>query len=262
MTALTLSLPALFTIFIAALNFKWDHTEASEVQNVILSVMLILMYAFTVLVLIWVCEMLYYRCTHLHYLYLFLFFFVSSWLFVMLILMYAFIVLVLLWSSSGFWCWWCTAPQAHTFLRVTVLYVSYYYYSNIIATYLFFNSTLCLLSSSPTPATTTTSHLSSTITLPTCPCTGFIHFLSIFFWVITVTTSDIGWMKLRIPLLSKHVFFVAFNSIAKNISIIKWITSSVVKCYATIMVQRSDTHTEKSAFLGRLNQCLELQNTT
>ena len=49
MTALTLSLPALF---IAALNFKWDHTEASEVQNVILSVMLILVYAFTVLMLV------------------------------------------------------------------------------------------------------------------------------------------------------------------------------------------------------------------
>ena len=85
------------------------------------------MYAFTVLVL-------------LHFLFFwgegfvcvfFLFFFCCFFLigfFVILILMYTFIVLVLFWLSSGFWCWYCTALRACTFLQDIALYKSDYYY--------------------------------------------------------------------------------------------------------------------------------------
>ena len=51
--------------------------------------------------------------------------------------MYAFTVLVLFcfcccWLSSGFWCWWCTAPRACKFVRGIALYKSYYYYNSCI----------------------------------------------------------------------------------------------------------------------------------
>ena len=36
-------------------------------------------------------------------------------------------------------------------------------------------------------------------------------------FLVTVTTTDTGWVNLSIPLLSRHILFVAFNSITWNI---------------------------------------------
>ena len=87
---------------------------------------------------------------------------------------------------------------------------------------------------------------------------------SIVFVAVVCFFLPEGWMKkstvlIPLPSLIKkkcsfiRSFFVAFNSIAQNISIIKLITSSVVKCYATILVQRSDTHWKICTFFDLIH---------
>ena len=44
----------------------------------------------------------------------------------------------------------------------------------------------------------------SPMTTPTTPpYTGYVHLPNTFFQIVTVTTIDIGWVNLSIPLLSK-----------------------------------------------------------
>ena len=62
-----------------------------------------------------------------------------------------------------------------------------------------------------------TSHFSPMTTPPMPRSTGFIHLLNRFFWTVAVTTTDNNWVNISISLLSKHVFFIAFNSITQNI---------------------------------------------
>ena len=54
-------------------------------------------------------------------------------------------------------------------------------------------------------------------TAPTPRCPGFVHLVNAFFWIVVDTATYIGWVKLGIRLLSKHVFLVAFNSLGRNI---------------------------------------------
>ena len=94
---------------------------------------------------------------------------------------------------------------------------------------------------------------------PAPQCTRFIQ-LNVLFWIVTLATAVVVWVNLRIPLLSNHVFFVAFISIAWNVlgwtseslsslimfalllsspspgmSLVTWTTSSVVKHRAAIL---------------------------
>ena len=110
-------------------------------------------------------------------------------------------------------------PQGRRFTNSDLNFYYYYYInhteaSSITATYLFSNSSLCLLSSSLT-TTTTTLHFSPMAASLTPWWTEFVYFLRTFFWIV----SHCHWhqFKFGFPLFSKHVFFVAFNPIARNI---------------------------------------------
>ena len=87
------------------------------------------------------------------------------------------------------------------------------------------------------------------------PSMYWVHPLSTFLWIVAVTTTDIGLVNLGIPFLSKHVFFITFNSIAQNIH--KKTSHSIcspMECHATPSSWQGDlTHIENSVVFVFIN---------
>ena len=54
-----------------------------------------------------------------------------------------------------------------------------------------------------------------TTTPPARQCTGFVHLLNTFFWIVIITTTGISWVELDIPLLSKQL---TWNTITSTLS--------------------------------------------